>query len=213
MYNYKHSFQSSFALIILIFLLRLTELSVDCITESEAENVEKFLCSAPLKSLDYRRESKRASDESFLMQLLHSNSNLNHLKLRITDSWVFTKSLFEKLISSNLKSCFLDIVGTISVQDPDSFRSYFSAEDRPAALLNLTVSIFNESWDPERDIVAFLQCCQNIHYLQFHTMSPNILQSLLEHQVKILCFIKFTLFGRNLLFEKNSNAHNFCLMK
>lgn len=180
----------SFAFII-IFLPRLTELSVDCIIESEVENVDTFIYSTPLKSLDIFRKSNR-DNESFLMQLLQSNSNLEHFKLRTYDKLVLTKSFIEKLMSSNLKSCYLDVLGMISVQDPDSFSSHVLAEHRPAAFPSLTVSIYNTPPAyQEEAMVAFLQCCPNVHYLRFCYISPNILQSLFKHQVIILFLSSF----------------------
>lgn len=173
-----------------VFMLRLTELSINWTLESQQENLETLLYSKPLESLDYFRgdNDECKSLESFLAQLLHSNLNLKHLKLCIVNDLVVTKHLYENLMSSNLKSCFLDIKGKIFVRDVDFFGSYFSTEHRPAvALPSLTVSIFND-YSKFEDIVSFLRCFPNLHNLYISWLSLPVLQSLFKYQVRIFCF-------------------------
>lgn len=170
-------------MIILFHITRLKELSVYCTSKTQQENVEKFIHSQPLKSLEYWKRSNRTSLELFMQQL---NSSLKHLKLSISKDLVVTKCLYEKLMSSNLESCHLDVDGNICVKDFHTFSSYLSAEQRPAVLPSLTISIRNN--DTEKNTQTFLQCFPNLHHLNVYLMSPNTLRSLLKYQVRTFYF-------------------------
>lgn len=178
----------SLSLIILSFVPSLTELCISTFSESQQDNLEKFLLSKRLKSLEYCQNSSRVPLESFLRQLLLTNSSLRHLKICSFDDFAATTRLYEKLMTSNLKSCHLDIRGTISVQDVNALGSCFSTEHGPSALPSLTVSISHNY--SEENIVSFLQCFPNLHHLKIDNsyISPDILRTLFKHQVTIIFF-------------------------
>lgn len=185
---YKLSFWMLFVLIILFYMPRLTELSVDAreLTQENFDKLEKFFYSKALKSLKYQRMRSQKPLESFLLQLLHSNSNLQHLKIYSKDGLVVTRCLFEKLMSSNLKSCLLDIRGNVSVQDLDSVVSCPLDERNTTASPSFTIHLSNIEDHQDSNVVSFLQCLPNVHRLRMYRMTPNILQTLFKYQVKIL---------------------------
>lgn len=181
-YSYftKYYLFQLYVLIILFFMTRLKKLTIDGIDESQQEIVEQFIHSQPLESLEYYGRSNRIPLESFLQQL---NSSLKHLKLSIPKDLVVTRFLHEKLTSSTLKSCHLDIDGKVSVQDLDALSSYLSAEQRPATLPSLTISIINR-----KNSASVLQSFPNLHHLKISYLSSKTLQSLLKYQVRIFYF-------------------------
>lgn len=158
--------------------------------------LDEFIYSKPLKSLVYdRRSSDLDSLDSFLMQLLHSNSNLKHFKMKYPTELVVTKCLIEKLMSSNLKSCLLDIDGNVKVRDLDSVVSCSSDEHKTAASPSLTIRLSYIHIYRQRNIVSLLQCLPNLHHLQMHIMTPNILQTLFQYQVNICIFYSHSIFN------------------
>lgn len=177
---------------------RLTELSINCECETMHDHLDMVLCSKPLKSLEYHRRMSRLRVplDLFLLRLLISNSNLEHLKIIALDNLVVTRCLYEKLMSSNLKTCYLDIGENIIIEDLDYVVSYLSTELKTTALPSLTVCLASFHKNQESDVLSFLQCFPNLHHLQTYCMSPNILQSLFKYQVNIFCV--YSIFNNNM---------------
>lgn len=161
-------------------------------TEAEEQKLENRLTSTKYISVFYYKTSNYSSVESFLVKLFQSKSISKDFKLITFLDLVVTKSLFETLMSSNLKSCQLDIGGNISIQDLEFFRVYSSAEPKPAALPGLSVSLFNCT-PKENDTLSFLQYFPSIRSLYISYMSPRILQTLLKYQVTIFSYFDLLL--------------------
>lgn len=173
---------------------RLSALTINCSSELFDEDLDSFICSKPLKSLEYDRRYCRLSLESFLERLLRSNPKMEHLKIISSDKsdkLVITRRLLEAMKSSDLKTVHLDINGRISVRDADSVLSYLSAEPKTSSSPRLTICLSSISSSQENDMVSFLQCFPNLHHLQIYCMTSNILQSLLKYQVYIYFLLSF----------------------
>lgn len=169
-------------------MTRLKEFSSDSVSESQQEDIEKFLFSKPLKSLEYYRRRNPTSVDSFLLELLQSNATLEYLKINITDNLIVTKGLFEKLISSKLKSCLLHIEGSVAVEDLNFVISKLSAVHEKTVLPSVMLHLSSNQVYADEDVVSFLQCFPNLHHLQVDKITSNVLLSLLKYKVKISDF-------------------------
>lgn len=187
---------------------RLEKLHIDSSSDSQQENFEKLLSSIPLSSLAYHRRSNPTSVESFLLQLLDSNSNLKWLDLHVTTNLVVTNCLFEKLMSSNLKTWHLQVDKKITVQDINFVVSYLSAARRKTApCVTIRQPNYQFYYDySDEEMASLLQCFPNLHHMEIpYRVSSNILLSLFKYQVKIIFLFHFTislLNDRNLLSEE-----------
>lgn len=149
------------------------------------EDIENFLHYKPLKSLVF---SRWVSQEPISLESLLSNSSLEHLEVWAPiDSSVAIKPLYEKLMSSGLRSCKIVMKNSILMQDTDSCGSHFLVENKPTALPSLSVRIHRSGpWKTQGEMMQFLQYFQNLRHLLIDDISFNELQSLLKYQVIVL---------------------------
>lgn len=139
-----------------------------------------FLFSMRLKSLEFRM----AISPDFLSQLLDSKSNLQYLKIYQRSESIFTKSFCEKLISSGLKQLVIT-ASDIVMEDPASFDSRLSTQNRPIVLPSLSVSLLLYFPSP------LLQHYHSLLNLECVFISSNNMQSVLRYQVRIFVHILY----------------------